>query len=124
MARPLRIEFSGALYHVTSRGDGREDIFLAPADQRMFLEVLAGVQERYNWTVHAYCLMTNHYHLVVETRAGICNTELEKGSDPFSLINEFKDRPTSAQARRFGAAFASLKRKNNNRGQTTILFPN
>ncbi len=70
MARPLRIEFSGALYHVTSRGDGREDIFLAPADRRMFLDVLAGVQERYNWTVHAYCLMTNHYHLVVETPDG------------------------------------------------------
>jgi putative transposase len=70
MARPLRIEFSGALYHVTSRGDGREDIFLAPEDQRMFLDVLAGAQERYNWTVHAYCLMTNHYHLVVETPDG------------------------------------------------------
>ena len=67
MARPLRLEFAGALYHVTSRGDGREAIFLADGDRRMFLDVLAAVWERFNWTVHAYCLMTNHYHLLVET---------------------------------------------------------
>ena len=67
MARPLRLEYAGALYHVTSRGDGREAIFLADGDRRLFLEVLAGVWNRFNWTVHAYCLMTNHYHVLVET---------------------------------------------------------
>ena len=67
MARPLRLEFAGALYHVTARGDGREDIYLADGDRRLFLDVFAGVQGRYNWTVHAYCLMSNHYHLLVET---------------------------------------------------------
>jgi putative transposase len=67
MARPLRLEFAGALYHATARGDGREDIYLADGDRRAFLDVLGGVWERYNWTVHAYCLMTNHYHLLVET---------------------------------------------------------
>ena len=67
MARPLRLEYAGALYHVTSRGDGREAIFLADGDRRLFLEVLAGVWSRFNWTVHAYCLMTNHYHVLVET---------------------------------------------------------
>ena len=65
MARPLRLEFAGALYHVTSRGDGREAIFLADGDRSLFLDVLAGVWDRFNWTVHAYCLMTNHYHLLV-----------------------------------------------------------
>jgi REP element-mobilizing transposase RayT len=70
MARPLRIELPGALYHVTSRGDGREDIFLAPGDRRLLLDVLAGVRERFNWVIHAYCLMTNHYHLLVETPDG------------------------------------------------------
>ncbi len=65
MARPLRLEFAGALYHVTSRGDGQEAIYRAEGDRRMFLEVLAAVRERFNWTVHAYCLMTNH--LLVET---------------------------------------------------------
>jgi len=67
MARPLRIEFSGALYHVTSRGDRREAIFEDDEDRDMFLSTLAEVVERFNWVCHAYCLMTNHYHLVIET---------------------------------------------------------
>jgi putative transposase len=70
MARPLRVEFAGALYHVTSRGDGREDIFRAVGDRRVFFDVLAGVWGRFNWIIHAYCLMTNHYHLLVETPDG------------------------------------------------------
>jgi len=67
MSRPLRIEFSGALYHVTSRGDGQKDIYLDDEDRRDFLSVLASVCKRFNWTVHAYCLMSNHYHLLLET---------------------------------------------------------
>jgi REP element-mobilizing transposase RayT len=67
MARPLRIEFAGALYHVTSRGDGQEDIYLDDTDRDIYLEVLADVQHRFNWTIHAYCLMSNHYHLLIET---------------------------------------------------------
>ena len=68
MSRPLRIEFAGALYHVTSRGDRREDIYLDDADRERFLEVLAEVCDRHQWSCHAYCLMSNHYHLLVETR--------------------------------------------------------
>lgn len=70
MARPLRIEFPGALYHVTSRGDGREDIYLDNSDRNNFLAVLAQVYERFNWECHAYCLMDNHYHLLIETPEG------------------------------------------------------
>ena len=70
MSRPLRLEFHGALYHVTSRGDGRDDIFLNDADRALFLDVLADVTGHFNWTVHAYCLMGNHYHLLVETPDG------------------------------------------------------
>lgn len=70
MARPLRIEFAGALYHLTSRGDRREAIFEDDADREAFLGVLAEVVERYHWICHAFCLMTNHYHLVVETMDG------------------------------------------------------
>ncbi len=70
MVRPLRIEFAGALYHVTSRGDRREDIYLDDEDRQRFLEVLEAVCERFNWEVHAYCLMSNHYHLLVETLDG------------------------------------------------------
>lgn len=68
MSRPLRIEFAGALYHVTSRGDRREDIYLDDADREQFLEVFAEVCDRHRWVCHAYCLMSNHYHLLVETR--------------------------------------------------------
>ena len=67
MTRPLRIEFAGALYHVTSRGDRREAIFEDDGDRIAFLELLAEVVDRFNWVCHAYCLMSNHYHLVVET---------------------------------------------------------
>ena len=57
MARPLRIEFAGALYHITSRGDRQEDIFVTDTDRIAFLEFLKQVVERFNWLVHAYCLM-------------------------------------------------------------------
>ncbi len=61
MARPLRIEFDGAFYHVTSRGNARQNIYLEPQDYLLFLDTLGEVCKRYNWQVHAYCLMTNHY---------------------------------------------------------------
>ena len=70
MTRPLRLEFSGALYHITSRGDRREDIFLNDDDRDAWLAILGSVSERFNWTVHAYCQMTNHYHLLLETVDG------------------------------------------------------
>ncbi|MES1949175.1 hypothetical protein C84B14_17598 [Salinisphaera sp. C84B14] len=67
MARPIRIEFAGALYHVTSRGDRREAIYEDDTDRARFLEILGQVVQDFNWVCHAYCLMTNHYHLVIET---------------------------------------------------------
>jgi putative transposase len=71
MARPLRFEFAGRLYHVTSRGDQQEAVYLDDADRSVLLEVLEEVVQRFNWIVHAYCLMGNHYHLLVETRTPI-----------------------------------------------------
>ena len=70
MARPLRLEFAGALYHITSRGDRRENIYEDDADRRMFMSLLDQVSKSYNWRCHAYCLMDNHYHLLVETPEG------------------------------------------------------
>lgn len=67
MARPLRLEYPGAVYHVTSRGDARGDIFLDDGDRTAFLRVLAHAVERYAWRLYAYCLMGNHYHLLLET---------------------------------------------------------
>jgi putative transposase len=67
MARPLRVEFPGAVYHLTSRGNDRQKIFLNDTDRELFLETLGQVVSRYGWICHAYCLMSNHYHLLVET---------------------------------------------------------
>jgi len=70
MARPLRIEFAGALYHVMSRGDRQESIFPGDEDRKDWLVVLSRTCDRFNWLVHAYCQMTNHYHLLIETVDG------------------------------------------------------
>jgi len=67
MSRPLRLELAGGLYHVTSRGDGREDIYLPDADRLAWLDVFGQVCKRFNWVCHAWCQMTNHYHLLIET---------------------------------------------------------
>lgn len=67
MSRPLRIEFPQAVYHVTGRGNARQDIVADDDDRRRFLANLAHVVERYGWLCHAYCLMGNHYHLLIET---------------------------------------------------------
>ncbi|WP_330924927.1 transposase [Candidatus Sororendozoicomonas aggregata] len=70
MSRPLRIEYAGALYHVTSRGNERQPIYREEKDFDLFIDVLANVCRQFNWVVHSWCLMTNHYHLVVETPDG------------------------------------------------------
>ena len=67
MARPLRICFPGAIYHITSRGNARETCFRDDIDKLIFLRILGQAIERYGWLCVAYCLMDNHYHLVIET---------------------------------------------------------
>ncbi len=70
MARPLRIEYPGALYHLTTRGNARADIFEDNLDREKYLEILASVVRKYRWICHGFCLMGNHYHLLVETPEG------------------------------------------------------
>jgi putative transposase len=70
MSRPIRIEFPDALYHVTARGDRREDIFEDDADRQMFLSTLEQVITQFNWLCYAWCLMDNHYHLMIQTPDG------------------------------------------------------
>lgn len=70
MVRPLRIEYPGALYHVMSRGNAYRDIYLDNIDRNFFLGNLANCIETYNLVCHAYCLMGNHYHLLIETPEG------------------------------------------------------
>jgi putative transposase len=65
MARMPRIELDGALYHLLCRGDRREAIFLDDRDREMFLATLGEICQRNAWRVHAYVLMSNHYHLLV-----------------------------------------------------------
>jgi REP element-mobilizing transposase RayT len=70
MSRPLRIEYRGAIYHITSRGNEKKPIFLEKQDREVFLDILKKVNKRYNFLCHTYCLMDNHYHLVIETPEG------------------------------------------------------
>jgi putative transposase len=67
MARQLRLQYPGAIYHLMSRGDRREPVFLEDADRETFLRTLGEACAKTDWQVHAYCLMDNHIHLVVET---------------------------------------------------------
>ena len=67
MSRPIRLEFPGAIYHVTTRGSDGEDVFLDEQDRTLFLQVLGEVVLRSGWIIHAYVLMDNHYHLLLET---------------------------------------------------------
>jgi putative transposase len=67
MARKLRVEYEGAIYHVMNRGDGGEAVFQDDEDRHGFVRVLGEACEKTGWQVHAYCLMSNHFHLVLET---------------------------------------------------------
>jgi putative transposase len=70
MPRALRFEYEGAVYHVMSRGDRREAIFRDSADRERFLQTLDEACGKTGWQVHALCLMSNHFHLVIETPGG------------------------------------------------------
>lgn len=70
MARPLRLEFPGAVYHITARGNAQQAIFLDDEDRDRFLDLLAREIRQSGWKCYAYCLMNNHYHLLIETPEG------------------------------------------------------
>jgi putative transposase len=76
MPRAMRVEYPGAIYHVMDRGDRQEDIFVDDVDRQDFLKTLAEACRKTDWQVHAYCLMRNHFHLVLET----LNANLVEGS--------------------------------------------
>ena len=67
MSRSLRLELAGGLSHITSRGDGREDIYIDDSDRNKWLELLGQVCQRYHWRCHAHCLKTNHYNVHYST---------------------------------------------------------
>jgi len=92
MARPLRIEYEGALYHVTSRGNHQSDIFDDDVDRHTFLNILTDVVSNMGWLCYGYCLMSNHYHLIIETPHG----NLSKG------MRQLNGTYTQASNRRHG----------------------
>lgn len=98
MARPLRLEFPNALYHVTSRGDRRENIYDDDEDRIIFLNILGKVVTDYNWLCHGYCLMSNHYHLIIET----LDSNLSKG---MRQLNGVYTQATNRRHNRTGHLF-------------------
>ncbi len=98
MARPLRLEFPNALYHITSRGDRREDIYEDDEDRIIFLTLLGKVVTDYNWLCHGYCLMNNHYHLIIET----LDSNLTKG---MRQLNGVYTQTTNRRHKRTGHLF-------------------
>ncbi|MEJ1959996.1 MAG: transposase [Nitrosomonadales bacterium] len=98
MSRPIRIEFQNALYHVTARGDRREDIFEDNEDRLMFLANLEQVITQFNWICHAWCLMDNHYHLLIQTP----DSNLSKG---MRQLNGVYTQASNRRNRRVGHLF-------------------
>lgn len=98
MSRPLRLELAGGLYHVTSRGNARSEIYLDDEDRLNWLELFSDVCSRFNWICHAYCLMSNHYHIVVETVEG----NLSKG---MRQLNGVYTQAFNRRHRRVGHVF-------------------
>ena len=92
MARPIRIEFSGALYHVTSRGDRRKSIYEDDKDRESFLNICEQVIKNFNWICHAYCLMNNHYHLVIETPDGNLSKGMRQLNGVFTQASNRRHR--------------------------------
>ena len=84
MARPLRLEHAGAIWHVTARGNRKEDIFLDDHDRRALLANLATAAETYGWRVHAWVLMTNHYHLLLETPEPNLSRGMQRLNGPYA----------------------------------------
>ncbi len=93
MARPLRIEYEGAFYHITARGNERKKIFFGKGDYDKFKEYLLEAQEKFGYRLHCYVLMGNHYHLVIETPNGNMNKVLHYVNGSYAnYINKKRNR--------------------------------
>ncbi|MFH1846882.1 MAG: transposase [Candidatus Omnitrophota bacterium] len=92
MARPLRIEYPGAMYHVTSRGNDGQEIFKSDRDRERFLGYLTQVKDKFKTTIHVYNLMTNHYHLEIETPEGNLSKVMQYINSSYTLYYNTKRR--------------------------------
>jgi putative transposase len=95
MARPLRVEYNNAFYHVTSRGNERKPVFKNNRDRERFVSYLESATERYGTIVHVFCLMDNHYHLFLETPRGKLSQIMHHyiWYDPCKTLKDQKRRP-------------------------------
>ncbi|MBI5243617.1 MAG: transposase [Elusimicrobia bacterium] len=105
MARPLRLEVPGAYYHVLARGNARQDIFLDDQDRLHFLATLGESVQRHGLLVHAYCLMRNHYHLIVETVRSELSRTLKRLN---GIYSQFFNRRHERVGHLFQGRFKSL----------------
>ena len=104
MARPLRLQFPGGLYHITARGNDRQPIFADDADCSAFVIVLASVVARYRVRCHAYCLMGNHYHLLLQTPDGNLSRAMRQLNGVYTQrFNRRHERCGHVLQGRFGA---------------------
>ncbi|MGB9715806.1 MAG: transposase [Thermodesulfovibrionales bacterium] len=85
MARPARIEYEGAFYHVMNRGNRREDIFLDDNDRQKFYEILGNIEKRYGIIIYVYVLMSNHYHLLLETPFANLSRAIQRLNGDYAL---------------------------------------
>ncbi len=107
MSNAPRIQYAGAIYHVTARGNAKRDIFHAQRDWQFFLNALAETIEQYEWECHAYCLMTNHYHLLLKT--------------PSANLNVGMQRLNSVYARQYNKTYLRTGHVFNNRYHAVLL---
>ena len=123
MGRPLRIEYPGAWYHVTSRGNEQKDIFKSRADREKFLSYLESAAVRYGAVIHAYCLMGNHYHLLLETPSGNLSQIMRHTNGAYTT--HFKVKPGGRDGIGVdGVCFAPVShRAHQTPGQITPRFP-
>ncbi len=93
MARPLRIEYEGAFYHITARGNEKRRVFLSKADYEKFLANLRTSAERFSVVIHCYVLMGNHYHLIVETPKANLSSFMHAIQSGYTTYFNIKERP-------------------------------
>lgn len=104
MSRPLRLEFPGSFWHITSRGNARQDIVRDEADRQHFLKLLGDAVDRFQWIVYAYALMTNHFHLVIELTEETLSTGLHWLKGTYAqFFNQRHERVGHVFQGRFGA---------------------
>ncbi|HXD68928.1 MAG TPA: transposase [Gaiellales bacterium] len=104
MGRKPRIDHPGAIHHVTARGNAKADIFLGAADASVFLATLGTVVRDHGWSCFAYCLMPNHYHLLIETHAANLSVGMHSLNSAYArMFNAAHDRVGHVFQRRFHA---------------------